>query len=125
MRFHAFKEISQLVARHANDEGANATAVDSLLVGRHTSRSASIHCPQSPIFGMVVQGRMSIELGGQVQHYGVGDYLFVSFDVPGIAELKDDVGMSKSSLHHHFKAIADRFACASFAGSGTTLGGLR
>ncbi len=31
---------------------------------------------------MVVQGRMSIELGGQVQRYGVGDYLFVSFDVP-------------------------------------------
>jgi AraC-like DNA-binding protein len=82
MRFHAFKEISQLVARHANDEGANATAVDSLLVGRHTSRSASIHCPQSPIFGMVVQGRMSIELGGTIQNFGLGDYLFVSFDVP-------------------------------------------
>jgi AraC-like DNA-binding protein len=82
MRFHAFKEISRLVARHAKDEGINATVVDSLSVGRYTSRSPSIHCPQSPTFGMVVQGRMSIELGGQVQHYGVGDYLFVSFDVP-------------------------------------------
>jgi AraC-like DNA-binding protein len=82
MRFHAFKEISQLVARHAKDEGANVTAVDSLLVGRHTSRSALIHCAQSPTFAMVVQGRMSIELGGHVQHYGVGEYLFVSFDVP-------------------------------------------
>ncbi|MGF6997615.1 AraC family transcriptional regulator N-terminal domain-containing protein [Paraburkholderia sp. GAS32] len=82
MRLHAFKEISQLVARHAKDEGANATAVDSLLIGRHTSRSALVHCAQSPTFAMVIQGRMSIELGGQVQHYGVGDYLFVSFDVP-------------------------------------------
>jgi AraC-like DNA-binding protein len=82
MRFHAFKEISQLVARHAKDEGANATVIDSLAVARYTSRSPSIHCPQSPTFGMVVQGRQSIELGGHVQHYGVGDYLFVSFDVP-------------------------------------------
>src|SRR5258707_4307787 len=82
MRFHAFKEISQLVARHTKDEGANVTAVDSLSVGRHTSRSALIHCAQSPTFAMVVQGRMSIELGGQVQHYGLGDCLFVLFVVP-------------------------------------------
>ena len=67
MRFHASKEISQLVARHANDAGAHATAVDSLSVARHTSLSALIHCAQSPTFGMVVQGRMSIELGGQAQ----------------------------------------------------------
>jgi hypothetical protein len=39
-------------------------------------------------------------------------------------ETSADVGMSKSSLHHHFKAIADRSACSSFAESGT-LGGLR
>ncbi len=82
MSTHTFAEIARLVARHANDEGVHATAVDSLLVARHTSRSALIHCAQSPTFGMVVQGRMSIELGGQVQHYGVGDYLFVSFEVP-------------------------------------------
>src|SRR5258706_13565659 len=82
MSIQTFGEIARLVARHAKDEGANVTAVDSLSVGRHTSRSALIHCAQSPTFAMVVQGRMSIELGGQVQHYGVGDYLFVSFDVP-------------------------------------------
>ena len=34
------------------------------------------------MFGMVVQGRMSIELGGTIQHFASGDYLFVSFDVP-------------------------------------------
>src|SRR5258708_12538377 len=82
MNTHTFEEIARLVARHSNDEGVHATAVNSLLVARHTSRSALIHCAQSPTFGMVVQGRMSIELGGQVQHYGVGDYLFVSFEVP-------------------------------------------
>nr|WP_279635194.1 zinc-binding dehydrogenase [Paraburkholderia lacunae] len=52
------------------------------MVGRYTFCSPSLHCPQSPTFGMVVQGRQSIELGGHVEHYGVGDYLFVSFDVP-------------------------------------------
>jgi len=82
MSIQTFREISQLVARHAKGEGTNATAIESLVVGRHTTRSALSHCAQSPTFGMVVQGRQSIELGGQIQHYGVGDYLFVSFDVP-------------------------------------------
>jgi AraC-like DNA-binding protein len=82
MTIHAFTEISQLVARHAKEEGVTATAVDSLLLGRHTSRSALLQCPQTPMFGIVVQGRQSIELGGHVQQFGIGDYLFVSFEVP-------------------------------------------
>ena len=82
MSIQTFREIARLVARHANDEGKNTTPIDSLEVARYTSRSPSIHCPQSPIFGMVVQGRMSIELGGTIRNFGFGDYLFVSFDVP-------------------------------------------
>jgi AraC-like DNA-binding protein len=34
------------------------------------------------MFGMAVQGKRSIELGGQIHQFGIGDYLFVSFDVP-------------------------------------------
>jgi AraC-like DNA-binding protein len=75
-------EIASLVARHAKDEGDSATAIDTLFLSRRSSRSPSNHIAQSPIFGMVVQGRKSIELGGKTQHYGVGDYLFVSIDVP-------------------------------------------
>jgi hypothetical protein len=86
MSTHTVTEFARLVARHAKDQGRNATPIDSLVVARHTSRSPSIHCPQSPTFGTVVQGRMSIELGGQVQHYGVGDYLFVSFE--GLCRVK-------------------------------------
>jgi AraC-like DNA-binding protein len=82
MSIQTLREIARLVARHAKDEGRNATPVDSLVIARYTSRSPAIHCPQSPMFGMVVQGRMSIELGGTIQNFGLGDYLFVSFDVP-------------------------------------------
>ncbi|MGU7770401.1 AraC family transcriptional regulator [Burkholderia sp. MR1-5-21] len=82
MNIQTFREIARLVALHAKAEGQSATPVDSLAVSRYTSRSPSIHCPQSPMFGMVVQGRMSIELGGTIRDFGPGDYLFVSFDVP-------------------------------------------
>jgi AraC-like DNA-binding protein len=82
MSIQTLREIARLVARHAKDEGRNATPVDSLVVARYTSLSPSIHSPQSPMFGMVVQGRMSIDLGGTIQNFGLGDYLFVSFDVP-------------------------------------------
>jgi AraC-like DNA-binding protein len=82
MSIRTFEEIASLVARHAKDEGANSTAIGSLLLTRHTSLSPSVHCAQSPMFGMVVQGRRSIELGGKIEQFGIGDYLFVSLDVP-------------------------------------------
>jgi hypothetical protein len=82
MSTYAFREIARRVARYAKDEGTNATAIDSLVAVRHTVRSPLVHCAQSPMFGMVVQGRQSIELGGKVEQFGINDYLFVSFDVP-------------------------------------------
>ncbi len=97
MSIHICEEVARLVARHAKDEGANATAIDSLLLWRHTSPSPSIHTTQSPMFGMVVQGRRSIELGGRIQRIGIGDYLFVSFDVP-VASRVTEASAEKPSL---------------------------
>ena len=92
MSIDTCEEISRLVAchAHAKDEGTNTTVIDSLLLVRYTSCSPSIHTTQSPMFGMAVQGKRSIELGGQVHQFGMGDYLFVSFDVPvasGVVEV--------------------------------------
>jgi hypothetical protein len=68
--------ISRLVARHAHvkDEGTNTTVTDNLLLVRYASCSPSIHTTQSPLFGMAVQGKRSIELGGQVHQFGMGGY---------------------------------------------------
>lgn len=82
MNSTALENITRFVARHATVEGNNPTANRSLELARHTTRWTAIRCPQSPVFGMVVQGSMSIELGGTLRHFGLGDYLFVSFDVP-------------------------------------------
>ncbi|MDW3687986.1 AraC family transcriptional regulator [Cupriavidus sp. CV2] len=103
------KEVARLVARHAKGEGANATAIDSLTLWRHTSLTPSIHTTQSPIFGMAVQGRRSIELGGKTQQFGSGDYLFVSFDVPVASRVIEasaekpnlGLGMAISSVRLH------------------------
>lgn len=77
-----YQELASLVARYASNEGDCDTAIDSLSLSRRTSPSPSIHVAQSPIFGLVVQGRKSITLAGKTHRYGMGDYLFVSFDVP-------------------------------------------
>ena len=42
---------------------------------------------QRPTFGLVAQGAKSVTLGQEVYHYGVGDYLVVSFDLPVIARI--------------------------------------
>jgi AraC-like DNA-binding protein len=117
MSSHIYEEIAWLVARHAKDDGANATAIDSLLLWRNTSRSPSIHTTQSPTFGMVVQGKRSIELGGKIEQFGIGDYLFVSFDVPVASRVVEasaekpslGLGMAISSEHlHEVLARVDR-----------------
>ncbi|WP_219723732.1 AraC family transcriptional regulator [Burkholderia sp. WAC0059] len=58
------------------------TAIGGLFLSRRTSPSPAVHLAQGPMFGMVVQGKKSMGLGSEVRHYGVGDYLLVSFDVP-------------------------------------------
>ncbi|ERO60109.1 AraC family transcriptional regulator [Pseudomonas piscis] len=82
MNTSELKEITQLITRHAVAEGASSTANPSLEVARHSTCQTALRCPQSPFFGMVVQGRMSIQLGDTVRHFAQGDYLFVSFSVP-------------------------------------------
>jgi len=97
MTAHTFTEIARLVARHAKVEGTNATAVESLVLVRYTSRSPLMHTTQSPMFGMAVQGKRSIELGGKIHQFGAGDYLFVSFDVP-VASRVIEASPEKPSL---------------------------
>lgn len=82
MNTSALTKITQLVARHTQTEGSNDTANSNLVLARYTTRHTTIRCPQYPVFGMVLQGCMSIELNGQLQAFGLEDYVFVSFNVP-------------------------------------------
>jgi AraC-like DNA-binding protein len=109
MSTHIYQEIAWLVARHAKDEDVNVTSIDSLKLYRHSSSSPSLRTTQSPTFGMVVQGRKSIELGGKVEQFSMGDYLFVSFDVPVASRVVEGspekptlgLGMAISPEHLH------------------------
>lgn len=78
----ALTELTEIIERYAQNAGRTATANSNLELGRHISPLTSIQCPQTPIFCMILQGVMTIELGGRTQKFGVGDYLFVSFDIP-------------------------------------------
>jgi hypothetical protein len=46
-----------------------------------------LHTSQKPCFGLVLQGEKSLTLGGEVYHYGVGDYLVVSLDLPVLSQV--------------------------------------
>jgi AraC-like DNA-binding protein len=108
------EEIAWLVARHAKHEDANATAIDSLTLWRHSSCSPSLRTTQSPVFGMVVQGKRSIELGGKVEQFGAGDYLFVSFDVPVTSRVveasaeKPSLGLAMAISSEHLHEVLAR-----------------
>ncbi|MCS4273671.1 MULTISPECIES: AraC family transcriptional regulator [Raoultella] len=82
-------QVADIITRHTNHEGDISTMVEGLVLSRRASSSPAIHSSQTPMFGIIVQGKKRIQLGDEVHLYGVGDYLLVSFNVPVISSVID------------------------------------
>jgi AraC-like DNA-binding protein len=80
-------QITTIVGRHTPETGDAVTPIDGLFLSRRVAAPQAAHMAQVPLFGMVVQGQKSIELGGETQCYGVGDFLLVSFEAPVISRV--------------------------------------
>lgn len=78
----AYREIAAIVARSTSTDGVHETAIEALFFNRRSSPSQAFHVAQRPCFALVAQGAKSLTLGAEVFHYGLGDYLLVSLDVP-------------------------------------------
>lgn len=72
MTTDALTEITEIIKRYTKLPGTTSTANGNLELARHSSHKIISQCPQTPVFGMVVQGSMSVELGEKTHHFGVG-----------------------------------------------------
>ena len=77
-----YQEMASIISRFTDDDGEHPTAVDNLFLARRSSTTECVRTAQWPFFGLVVQGAKSLTLGSHAHHYGVGDYLVVSLDLP-------------------------------------------
>jgi AraC-like DNA-binding protein len=77
---HTIAEIADSIARYAGTEAG--AGINSLFLKKQTEPTQFVHTAQWPCFGLVVQGAKRIQLGTETYHYGVGDYLLVSLDLP-------------------------------------------
>jgi len=78
-------EINAVIARSTESDGLMPTAVDHLFFGRQSSPSLPMHLAQWPCFALVTQGAKRLTLGDEVFHYGVGDCLLVTLDLPVVS----------------------------------------
>lgn len=78
-------EINATIARSTESDGLTPTAVDHLFFGRQSSPSLPMHLAQWPCFALVTQGAKRLTLGEEVFHYGVGDCLLVTLDLPVVS----------------------------------------
>lgn len=78
-------EINGIIARSTESDGLTPTAVDHLFFARQSSPSLPMHTAQWPCFALVTQGAKRLTLGEEVYHYGVGDCLVVTLDLPVIS----------------------------------------
>lgn len=63
------------------------TAIENLFFGRQTAPTNPVHLAHRPAFALIAQGEKSVTLGQDVYHYGVGDCVVVSLDLPVISRV--------------------------------------
>jgi AraC-like DNA-binding protein len=80
-------EIAAIIARHTSGTGMFPTAIENLVFGRQTAPTNPVHLAHRPAFALIAQGQKSVTLGQDVYHYGVGDCVVVSFDLPVISRV--------------------------------------
>lgn len=74
-------DISGVIRRHARD-GVTATALPGVTVTCLTQTTEPVGHVQEPTFTLVAGGRKHTALNGEVHHYGAGQYLITTIDLP-------------------------------------------
>lgn len=82
-----YREMASIIDRFAAGEGEVSTEIGSLFLSRRSLPTDPVRTAQWPCFALVVQGEKSIQLGGELYRYGVGDYLVVAVDLPVVSRV--------------------------------------
>jgi len=81
----ALREINAVIARSTEADGLTPTAIHHLFFARQSQPSLPLHTAQWPCFALVTQGSKRLTLGDEVYHYGAGDCLLVTMDLPVVS----------------------------------------
>lgn len=77
-----WQALAQLIDRHAPGDGRHTSAIDWLFFGRSSAPSEPAHIAQWASFALVAQGGKALHIGDEILHYGPGDLLLVTLDMP-------------------------------------------
>ena len=80
-------ELSDLIERYSEDDGAHATAIPRLFLHRASSPSLPLHTVYEPAVCFMAQGSKQAMAGECLFTYREGDYLVVSVDVPIVSQI--------------------------------------
>ena len=80
-------ELSDLIERYSEDDGAHATAIPRLFLHRASSPSVPLHTVYEPAVCFMAQGSKQAMAGERLFTYREGDYLIVSVDVPIVSQI--------------------------------------
>ncbi|MBW6422629.1 AraC family transcriptional regulator [Rhizobium sp. XQZ8] len=80
--FNPFQEAASIAARHVEGDGEVFTAIENLVLSRRSVPTAPLYMDYRPCVCFVLQGNKVVKLGDDVIHYGVGDYLLTSMELP-------------------------------------------
>ncbi|UJW74375.1 AraC family transcriptional regulator [Rhizobium sp. SL42] len=79
--------LRDLIARHASEEGLQATAVPRLTLIRASQPSEPWHGVHKPAICIIAQGRKQLKVCENLLEYGAGHHLVVSLDLPVIGNV--------------------------------------
>lgn len=81
------QELSDLIERHSNHNGAMETAIPSLFVYHHSKISEPAYRVYKPSFCVIVQGLKEVLLAQERYEYGPSNYLIASMNLPVIGQI--------------------------------------
>ena len=77
-----WQQLVAMIARHAQQDGRTASAIDFLSFGRSSHPPSLAHIASWAGFALMAQGQKALRMGDDVMHYGPGDLLLVTMDMP-------------------------------------------
>ncbi len=82
-------ELTTLIERHTHKDGTFESAIPSLYLARRSQPVGPLYGIRKPAICIVTQGDKDISFGGENLHYGPGDYLISSVDLPITGHVKN------------------------------------
>jgi AraC-like DNA-binding protein len=80
--------LARAIERFAQTDGDHNTAIPALTLHRRTAPTQPLHCIYNLGLGVVAQGAKQVLLGGEANHYGPGQSMLTTIDLPVVSHVR-------------------------------------